>query len=87
MALHPIFQDIFNSFGFPRGEPLPTHTKDGQKIITGFDYPPIPIRSFDWHAVTENYDGAPDAGWQPVGHGETEAAAIADLLQQIEEHE
>lgn len=57
------------------------------KIITSFDYPPIPIRCFDWCAFTEDYDGAPDAGWQPVGHGETEAEAIADLMEQIEEHQ
>jgi hypothetical protein len=34
-----------------------------------------------------DYDGAPDAGWQPVGHGRTEQEAIDDLLRQIEEHE
>ena len=62
-------------------------TPDGQRIVTSYDFPPIPIRNFDWSAVTEDYDGAPDAGWQPVGHGATEEAAIADLLEQIEEHE
>jgi hypothetical protein len=62
---------------------MATKTVNGIVIHTSFDYPPIPIRSFDWSAVTEDYDGAPDAGWQPVGHGETEEAAIADLLDQI----
>jgi hypothetical protein len=63
-------------------------TPDGRRISTCFDYPPIPIRCFDWSAVlADEYDGAPDAGWQPVGHGETEQAAIADLLEQIEEHD
>ena len=55
------------------------------KIITNYDHPPIPVRSFDWSAVTDDYDGAPDAGWQPVGHGATEAEAIADLMEQPED--
>lgn len=57
------------------------------KIITHFEYPPIPVRCFDWSAVTENYDGAPDAGWQPIGRGATEAEAVADLLEQIADRE
>jgi hypothetical protein len=46
-----------------------------------FRPPPIPIRDFDWSAIdddTYDYDA-------PIGQGPTEAAAIADLLQQIEE--
>ncbi len=45
----------------------------------------------EWRAVDDNYD----ADWQgeedgyvsssPVGHGKTEAEAIADLVDQIEE--
>jgi hypothetical protein len=51
-------------------------------IKTHFVYPPIPIRSFDWSATDDDtYDG-PGC---PVGRGETEAAAIADLLEQLEE--
>ena len=55
-------------------------------IHTSFDYPPIPIRRFDWAAyLGDYYDGAPDAGtfgnW--IGHGETKEAAVADLLDQI----
>lgn len=64
---------------------MTARTPDGQLIVTHYEYPPIPIRCWDWSAVTENYDGAPDAGWQPHGHGATEAEAIADLLEQIEE--
>lgn len=56
-----------------------------RKIVTSFVYPPIPIRSFDWSAVFDDYDGAPDAGWQPQGSGPTEEAAIADLLERAEE--
>jgi len=62
------------------------HTPDGRKIITSFVCPPIPVRHFDWSAVTEDYDGAPDASC-PVGHGRTEEEAIADLLDQLEEIE
>ena len=51
-------------------------------IKISFDYPPIPIRSFDWSAIDDDtYDG-PGC---PIGRGETEAAAVADLLEQLEE--
>lgn len=50
------------------------------KIITEFVYPPIPIRSFDWSAVTDNYEGG-----DPIGRGATEQEAIADLTTQIDE--
>lgn len=59
-------------------------TPDGRKIETDFVYPPIPDRRFDWSAVTEDADGAPDASC-PIGHGRTEAEAVADLLQKIED--
>jgi len=52
------------------------------KIKTSHDCPPIPDRSFDWSAVTDNYDLG-----HPIGHGATEAEAIADLKQQLEEKE
>jgi len=50
------------------------------KIRTTFDNPPIPDRSFDWSAVTEDYDMG-----HPIGHGSTEAEAIMDLKQQLPE--
>jgi hypothetical protein len=49
------------------------------KIRTNFDYPPIPIRSMDWSAVYDDYDGAED-GHCPMGHGRTEAEAVLDLI-------
>lgn len=49
------------------------------KIITNFDYPPIPVRCCDWSAVTDNYEGG-----DPIGRGATEQEAIADLINQIE---
>ena len=55
------------------------------KIVTEYWRKPIPTDKFDWSAVTVDYDGAPDAGPQFVGHGATEAEAIADLKQQIED--
>lgn len=52
------------------------------KILTAFVYPPIPIRSFDWQAWDDDtYDG-PGC---PLGHGATEAEAIADLREQLED--
>jgi hypothetical protein len=53
------------------------------KIKTSFDYPPIPVRSFDWSAIdTDTYDGDPRS---PIGYGATEQEAIGDLLSQMEE--
>lgn len=60
-------------------------------IITTFVYPPIPIRSFDWCATLDGYDpGEPDEdgtyrGGDPIGYGETEADAIAELVDMLED--
>ncbi len=63
-------------------------------LSTNFDYPPIPIRCLDWSAVDGNtydasYEGEDESGsiWScgRSGHGETEAEAIADLLEQLAE--
>jgi len=59
----------------------------GEKVVTNYWMKPIPTNKFDWSAVLDGYDGAPDAGFQPVGHGATEEEAIADLRDQIEEHD
>lgn len=57
----------------------------GSMIVhTEFVYPPVPWRSDDWSAVTDDYDGAPDSHC-PIGTGPTEQAAIDDLMEQIEE--
>lgn len=50
------------------------------EIITEYVYPPIPIRNFDWSAVTSDYEPG-----CPIGYGRTEAEAIADLLEQLED--
>ncbi len=46
-----------------------------EKIITKHEYPPIPVRMFDWSARREGYEPG-----EPYGTGATEAEAIADLL-------
>lgn len=48
-----------------------------RKIITVNEYPPIPIRQFDWRALYEGDDEVVgNHGW-----GSTEQAAINDLRQ------
>ena len=37
---------------------------------------PIPLRQFDWSAVTDNYEPG-----DPVGYGRTQGEAVADLLE------
>jgi hypothetical protein len=55
------------------------HNIDGRKVRTSFEYPPIPVRKFDWFAVDDStYDGE-----GPIGMGATEQDAIEDLLDQI----
>ena len=51
-------------------------------IITHFEYPPIPIRDFDWSAVRDGYDAG-----DLIGRGKTEADAIADLLALEDEND
>lgn len=60
---------------------------NGHKVITQYVYPPVPFRDMDWNAVTDEYDGAPDAGHQCMGHGATEQEAINALLDCLIEHE
>lgn len=48
-----------------------------RKIITNYVYPPIPIRTHDWCATYDDYDGDPA---EPMGWGKTEQEAIKDLL-------
>lgn len=50
------------------------------KIVTQYVYPPIPNRSTDWMACVDGNDGDGPQGW-----GRTEAEAIADLKQQLED--
>ena len=50
------------------------------KIITNYDYPPIPIRDYDWSAIREDYDEG-----DLIGTGRTEQDAINDLVCQENE--
>jgi hypothetical protein len=48
-----------------------------ERIVVNFEYPPIPIRCYDWSACR--------SGYEPgclIGRGPTKDAAIADLLEQ-----
>ena len=53
------------------------------KIKTYFEYPPIPVRDFDWIAYD---DDTYDEG-SIIGRGRTEQDAIDDLLDQIADQE
>lgn len=40
-----------------------------------------------WQAIFSNeYDGAPDSGFQPIGYGKTKDEAVFDLIDQDAEH-
>lgn len=51
--------------------------KGKPRILTSFEYPPIPFRGHDWLAW---YEGEEDYDMH-TGSGPTEADAIADLLE------
>lgn len=51
------------------------------KIFVHFDPPPIPMREFDYSAVTDNYDGP----GSPIGYGLTAHDAFMALLERLEE--
>lgn len=44
-------------------------------IVTFYVHPPIPLRSFDWCATFDSYEPG-----EPIGYGETEEEAKANLL-------
>jgi hypothetical protein len=54
--------------------------KMNRKIVTRFEHPPIPTRSFDWCAYYEGEEEAGDYGWGP-----TEADAIEDFTENCAE--
>ncbi len=61
---------------------MPTHKFDnGITLHTSYDFPPISIRTMDWSCVDDNYDGAPDAGYQIIGTGKTEQEAIDNWFE------
>jgi hypothetical protein len=50
-------------------------------IVTTYDPKPIPMREFDWSAVTNNYEPG-----DPIGWGLTKKKAITDLLEKLESY-
>lgn len=61
---------------------MATHTVGNRKINVHFEFPAIPNRNFDWVATFDDYDGAPDADYHPIGYGQSIKEAINDLLEQ-----
>lgn len=53
------------------------------KIIVSFN-PSSPHKSWDWCAVTDDYDGQED---DPIGYGSTALEAIEILMEQLENRE
>jgi len=49
-------------------------------IVTTHDYPPIPIRNWDWSACRADYDEG-----DLIGYGRTEQDAIDDLIEMEKE--
>ena len=49
-----------------------------RSIVTAHEYPPIPIRQFDWRAWIDGYEESYPTGW-----ASTEIGAIEDLRQQL----
>lgn len=55
-------------------------------IKTWHEYPPIPVREFDYGAYDDDtYDPDPESRDCIVGWGATPEAAIADLLERLGE--
>jgi hypothetical protein len=51
------------------------------RIITGYDPQPIHTTQYDWFAYDDETYGGEET--DPVGFGETEDEAIADLCRQL----
>ena len=49
------------------------------QLVIGRIAPPIPIRSMDWVAHWDDYDGAEDSN-HPIGTGTSEKEAVQDLI-------
>lgn len=54
---------------------------NGQTIVTSHNRPPIPSRNFDWSAHVDELG----ADCSPCGHGATEAEAVAELIELLED--
>ena len=56
------------------------YIKEKLNISTHYEYPPIPVRDYDWSAV---FDDTYEPG-DVMGIGRTEADAIEDLIYLVE---
>jgi hypothetical protein len=64
------------------GKPVLIMEQKKATVRVCYDPKPIPDRQFDWTAVDADYEPG-----DPIGFGETEAEALADLAEQLEERE
>lgn len=53
------------------------------KVTVSYICPPIGVRSFDWEASLDSYNG--DEPNAPRGFGQTKLAALEHLLEQLDE--
>ena len=53
------------------------------KVIVSYICPPIGVRSFDWQATLDRYNG--DEPNAPRGFGVTKYRAMEDLLSQLDD--
>lgn len=51
-------------------------------VVLSFEYPPVPVRGWDWMAYVEGREECGPQGW-----GATRQQAVDDLLERIEEEE
>ncbi len=74
MSLHPIMAEVLAPFA-PVNSVLrrPDTYRDWQ---ISYDYPPIPIRDFDWSATHPDYDGPED---DRIVHGPTREAVMREI--------
>lgn len=86
--VHPIFAAMLRSF---EAAFTPTKPQDvrsmaelhlGKPIVTSHMFPPIPPRDVDWCAYPDGEEENGRYGW-----GETEEAAVADLIQILRDDE
>lgn len=54
------------------------------QIVTWHEYPPIPIRNFDWGACGEERERN---GEGPIGWGETPEIAVREYLMEVDDEE
>lgn len=62
-------------------------TVNGETIHVSVSFGFVLFPEQAYQAIFDNYDGAPDAGFQPIGRGATEKEAIDDLLEQQANYE